>query len=91
MARRIVTAEEQDIHTGWRKVLCYTQRAGVTAAAKRRTNKRERREGRAEVYREAADYLEATWRADGILEPDVESLDSFVLRERAREIEQEGR
>lgn len=55
MTRRIVTTEEQDVHTGWRKVLCYTQRAGVTSAAKRRTNRRERREGKAEVQERRTD------------------------------------
>jgi len=47
--RRIATAEEQDVHTRWRKVFCWTRRAGATAAVKRRTNRRERREARVEI------------------------------------------
>lgn len=34
---------EQDIFTGWRKVLCYAQRAGVCKKAKKKYNKRVRR------------------------------------------------
>lgn len=49
MARRIVTGDEQDVHTGWRRLYCYTQRAGVTRRVKTRTNRRERREGKAEA------------------------------------------
>ena len=43
---RIVTSEEQDCYTGWRKLLCYTQRAGAVKSVKRRTHKRVRREGK---------------------------------------------
>ena len=53
--RRIVTGEEQDVHTGWRHLYCYTQRAGVCAAVKRRTNRRERREGRSAIWEQLAD------------------------------------
>ena len=49
MSRRVVGHEEQDAYTGWRRVLCYTQRAGVVKAIKRRTHKRERREVRASI------------------------------------------
>lgn len=49
MARRIVNADEQDAYTRWRRLLCYTQRAGVVKAIKRRTHKRERREGKQEA------------------------------------------
>lgn len=55
MARRIVTADEEDVHTRWRRLLCSFQRAGATAKVKRRTRRRERREGKAEVRREARD------------------------------------
>jgi len=44
----MVTAEEYDAYTSWRKVLCYLQRPGAVKAIKRRTHKRERREGKAE-------------------------------------------
>jgi len=49
MTRRIVTAEEQDAYTGWRRLYCYTQRAGVVKSIKARTHRRERREARAEI------------------------------------------
>lgn len=51
--RRIVSTEEQDIHTGWRRYLCYLRQKGVLRKAKRRTNKRERREGVQEIRKEA--------------------------------------
>jgi len=49
MSRRIIKAEEQDAYTDWRRLLCYTQRAGVVKAIKRRTHRRERHEARAEI------------------------------------------
>jgi hypothetical protein len=53
MGRRpIVNGDEQDAYTGWRAVLCYTQRAGVVKAIKRTTHKRERREARAAIRTE---------------------------------------
>jgi hypothetical protein len=42
--RRVLTGEEHDVHTRWRRLLCSNQRPGVTAAVKRRTRRRERRE-----------------------------------------------
>lgn len=47
--RRIVTSGEQDVYTGWRRLYCWTQRAGAVKSVKRQTHKRERREGRAEA------------------------------------------
>lgn len=47
--RRFVTSEEYDAYTGWRKLFGYMRRPGVVKAIKRRTHKRERREGRAEA------------------------------------------
>lgn len=47
--RRIDGGAEQDVHTPWRKLLCYTQRAGVTAKIKRATRRRERREGKRSI------------------------------------------
>jgi len=38
---------EQDVVTGWRRVLCYTLRAGVCKKAKRQMNKRFRRKWKA--------------------------------------------
>jgi len=50
MTRRpIVTWEEQDAYTGWRRVLCYLKRPGAVKAIKRRTHKRERREAKREI------------------------------------------
>jgi len=46
---RIVTGDEQDCYTGWRKLYIYTQRAGVVKSVKRRTHKRMRREGQRET------------------------------------------
>lgn len=45
--RAIKTADEYDVHTGWRKWYLWTQRPGATAAVKRRTRRRERREAKA--------------------------------------------
>jgi hypothetical protein len=47
--RRIITGEEQDVHTRWRRLYCWASRAGATSRAKHRTNRRERREGRTEA------------------------------------------
>ena len=55
MPRRIVTTEEQDAYTPWRKVYCYLQRAGAVKQVKRRTHRRERREGRAEIREQVRD------------------------------------
>lgn len=49
MKRRIKTAEEQDVHTGWRRLFVWTSRAGATSRVKRRTRRRERREGKRET------------------------------------------
>ena len=49
MSRRIVTGEEQDAYTGWRRYLCSMQRAGAVKQVKRRTHKRERREAKGEI------------------------------------------
>jgi hypothetical protein len=54
MGRRVMrTADEQDVHTGWRKWYLWTQRAGATSAVKRRTRRRERHEARAELRGES--------------------------------------
>ena len=49
MARRIRDGDEQDAYTSWRRAYSYLQRAGAVKAIKRRTHKRERREGRADA------------------------------------------
>jgi len=54
MGRRpVLTYEEQDVYTGWRRLYAYTRKAGVVAAVKRTTHKRERREARAQIQKEA--------------------------------------
>ena len=56
--RRVANdGDEQDILTGWRKLYCYTQRAGVTNAIKRRARRRERREHQRETKREYEEWL----------------------------------
>jgi hypothetical protein len=51
MGRRQITNDgyEQDIHTGWRRLYCYAKRAGAASYTKRRTRRRERREGKTDV------------------------------------------
>ena len=44
--RAIKTWGEQDAYTTWRKLYCYTQRAGVVKSIKKETHRRERREGK---------------------------------------------
>jgi hypothetical protein len=55
MARRIVTWDEQDAYTPWRKLYCYLQRPGAVKGIKRRTHRRERREGKAEIREQVRD------------------------------------
>ena len=43
------TGFEQDVFSVWRKMLCYTQRAGVCKKAKRQVNRRTRRRGKREI------------------------------------------
>jgi hypothetical protein len=47
--RAIVTGDEQDVHTGWRRLYVWTQRTGATAKTKRRTRRRERNEAKREL------------------------------------------
>lgn len=49
MARRIKDWAEQDAYTFARRFYCYLARPGVVKSIKRRTHKRERREGRSEI------------------------------------------
>lgn len=55
--RRIAGWEEQDVHTGWRRLYTTFNRAGQSSAAKRRTRRRERRLGERETRAEVADVL----------------------------------
>jgi len=50
----IVTGDEQDAYTGWRKFYCYLQRSGAVKAVKRNTHRRIRREAKTEIRRELA-------------------------------------
>lgn len=49
MKRRVFTADEQDVHTAWRRLLCWTRRPGACRKVKTRSNRRERREGKEEA------------------------------------------
>ena len=42
-------ADEYDVVTGWRRHLCYLQRAGATDKIKRRMRRTERRAGKLET------------------------------------------
>ncbi len=53
MSRKIRSAEEEDVFTSWRRLYCWTQRAGACKRVKRRANRRERREGKQETRNEA--------------------------------------
>ena len=55
LRRRIITADEQDAYTVWRKWYCYLQRPGVVKAIKRRTHKRERLEGKNEIIEQVTE------------------------------------
>lgn len=46
---KIKGGDEQDVFSGWRRVLCYTQRSGVTKAIKAKFNRRVRREQRVDL------------------------------------------
>lgn len=50
--RRITGWEEQDAYTAWRHFLTYMSRAGKVKAVKRRTHRRERREGAREIQQQ---------------------------------------
>lgn len=56
--RLIKTADEQDAYTRWRKLYIYLGRAGAVKKIKRRTHRRERREGKQEARKQAVDYYD---------------------------------
>lgn len=56
--RRIVTGDEQDAYTKWRKYLVYLSRPGAVKSIKRRTHKRERREAGSEISEQLKDAEE---------------------------------
>ena len=47
--RAIKSSDEQDVYSKWRRLLCWTQRAGAVKKVKRRTHKRERREAKVDI------------------------------------------
>ncbi len=49
--RQIAGFDEENVHTGWRRVYATFQRSGQSAAAKRRTRRRERTEAKRELRR----------------------------------------
>lgn len=53
--RRIITWDEEDVYTVWRKMYCWTQRAGAVKKVKKRTHRRERREGKKEIRDQQSD------------------------------------
>jgi hypothetical protein len=54
MARAVKSFDEQDVFTSWRRVYCWTRRAGACRRVKRRANRRERHEARAAIRAERA-------------------------------------
>lgn len=55
MKRPVKKFDEYDVVTGWRRLLCYTQRPGVTSGIKRRLRRRERHEAAQAVRSGRAD------------------------------------
>lgn len=53
--RRIVTGDEQDAYTRWRRLLIWTSRPGAVKKVKRRTHRRERREAQTEINEQLND------------------------------------
>lgn len=54
--RRIITGDEQDIHTRWRHLLVL--QPGYVRSVKRDTNRRERREAAAEISAQRFDGID---------------------------------
>jgi len=51
--RKAINGDEQDVTTGWRRLLTRYQRPGATSKVKRGIRRRERREGRQEAREQA--------------------------------------
>lgn len=49
--RAIISWDEDDAYTSWRKAYCYLQKAGAVKYIKRKTHRRERREARQAIRR----------------------------------------
>jgi len=57
--RRIQGLDEGDVFSRyWRRHYCWTRRAGTCKAVKRKANRRERREAKAEAEREFREFEE---------------------------------
>jgi len=50
---KIKGGDEQDVFSGWRRLLCYTGRPGVTKAIKSKFNRRIRKEAKRAAFSEA--------------------------------------
>jgi hypothetical protein len=57
--RAVRGAAENDVYTGWRRMLCWTQRAGAVKSVKKSTHRRERRERQTEVETEYLSWLKS--------------------------------
>lgn len=56
MKKRIIRgADEQDAYTAWRKLYIYLGRAGAVKKVKKRTHRRERREGKQDILEQLED------------------------------------
>jgi hypothetical protein len=56
MKKRIIRGgDEQDAYTAWRKLYIYLGRAGAVKKVKKRTHRRERREGKQEIREQLED------------------------------------
>jgi hypothetical protein len=53
--RAIKTGDEQDAYTFARRFYCYLARPGVVKKIKKRTHKRERKEGKLEIEQQLKD------------------------------------
>jgi hypothetical protein len=57
LRRRIITGQEQDVHTPWRHLYTCFQRPGMARKVKTSTNRRERNEGRRAIREGRYDAL----------------------------------
>lgn len=58
--RRVIkTWFDEDVHTGWRRMLCLMDQPGAAKWGKTQTNRRERREEKEELREELNDYMES--------------------------------
>jgi hypothetical protein len=48
--QKLKGGDEYDVVGGWRKLMCYLQRAGVTKSIKQKMNRRYRHEAKRKLY-----------------------------------------